>query len=488
MLKNSLIVMLLTSISRILGLARTVIVAYYFGATEKTDAYFSSFKIANFFRQLLGEGALGTVFIPVYNEKNIIEGQENSKVLIFSVINFLFLFLSLLSLLTIIFSDVIIDVTVSGYNQETKILASKLLKIMSFYIFFIGLAGTISAVLNNFGKFVMPAFMPVMFNISIIFAAIFYHEKYGIAALAYGVLFGGVLELLVLLPQFIKVLKKYKIIIQFKDPYFKKVFILLVPMLFGIFAKQINVIVDQYFGSYLTNGSISALENATRIYNLPLGVFAISIATVFFPGLSKKVEMKNFEGAKVEIEKSINFLAFFIVPSIFILTFYAKDVVIFLLGYGEFAKAESIKMTTESLLFYSTGLFFYSAIHIVSRAFYVMKNTKLPVVFSVISIVLNIILNYLLVDKMKHSGLALATSISLMINFVLLYTVFNMKYFKINTKKMLLFIFKMTIVSLIALLISWFIKIIIVKLILFLVLYFAIWAKSLLKKKINFFC
>jgi len=116
-----------------------------------------------------------------------------------------------------------------------------------------------------------------------------------------------------------------------------------------------------------------------------------------------------------------------------------------------------------------------------------MKNTKLPVVFSIIAIVLNIILNYLLVDKMKHSGLALATSVSLMINFILLYVVFNMKYFRINTKKMLLFILKMTIVSFLALVISWFIKIIVIKLILFLAIYFAIWSKSLLKKKILFF-
>lgn len=487
MLKNSFSVMVFTSISRVLGLIRTLLIAYYFGAGMKTDAYFSSYKIANFFRQLFGEGALGAALIPTYNEKENAMGKDEAKVLIFSVLNFLFIFLVILSLVTIFFSTEIIEYTVKGYSIETKLLAIKLLRIMSFYILFIGISGTISVLLNNFNSFKTPAFMPIMFNISIISSILFFHKKYGIIALAYGVLIGGILELMVVLPIFCSKIKNYKIKIEFKDPCFKKIFKLMAPMLLGIFARQINTIIDQFFASYLVKGSVTALENATRIYGLPLGIFAISITNVLFPVLSKNMEKNDYKGAKFEMEKSLNFVSFLIIPSIFILTFYSRDVVKLLLGYGEFSKNEIINLTSESLFYYSIGLLFYSWIHIISRGFYSKKNTKRPVAYSIISISINITLNYLLVGIMQHRGLALSTSIASMFNFILLYVSFNKRYIKLDTKKISKFILKTSIVSFIALFFTYKIKIIILKLIAFLFVYFIFFLRKIMKEKVNFF-
>ena len=139
MFKSSIGTMIITMISRVLGLFRGSLIAYYFGSSYLTDAYFSAFKISNFFRQLLGEGALGNTFIPLYNQKCEQEGEEKGKAYIFSVLNLVFLFSFLISLGTVFLSNSIIDFIVVGFPEETKSLAAILLKIMSFYFLFISL-------------------------------------------------------------------------------------------------------------------------------------------------------------------------------------------------------------------------------------------------------------------------------------------------------------------------------------------------------------
>ena len=191
MFKSGILVMLITLVSRVLVLARSVVVAYYFGVSAGTDAFFSAFKISNFFRQLLGEGALGTSFIPMYNEKVEKQGEEEGKKFIFSILNIVFIFSVIVSLGMIVFSKEIITVIVSGFSDETKFIASDLLKIMSSYFIFISLSGMICAVLNNFKCFAVPASTSIFFNIAILGGAIFFGKTYGIKAMAYGVLVGG---------------------------------------------------------------------------------------------------------------------------------------------------------------------------------------------------------------------------------------------------------------------------------------------------------
>ena len=314
MFRSGLLVMVITMVSRVLGLVRATIIAYYFGASGATDAYFSAFKISNFFRQLLGEGALGSSFIPLYNEKIEIEGEERGKEFIYSILNLIFVFSTIVTLLMIIFSQDIINLIVNGFPVETKILASKLLKIMSVYFIFISLSGMICAMLNNFKQFAIPASTSIFFNLAIIFASMGFSKTFGISALAYGVVLGGALQFLIVLPSFFKIVRGYSFKINWKDPYLKKIFILMCPMLVGIVARQVNTIVDQVFASYLQEGGVTALENATRLYLLPVGVFGVSISTVIFPVLSKAVAKNDMKTAENNIVKGLNILLFLIIP------------------------------------------------------------------------------------------------------------------------------------------------------------------------------
>lgn len=486
MFRSGLLVMIITMISRVLGLVRAGIIAYYFGASAMTDAFFSAFKISNFFRQLLGEGALGSSFIPLYNERVESEGEENSKQFIYSILNLLFVFSTIVTILMIIFSQGIIDGIVSGFPDETKIIASRLLKIMSVYFVFISLSGMVCAILNNFKQFAVPASTSIFFNLAIILASMYFGKTYGIDALAYGVVIGGLFQFLVVLPAFFKIMKGYSFKIDWKDPYLKKIFIMICPMLIGIVARQVNTIVDQMFASYLAEGGVSALENATRLYLLPVGVFGVSISTVIFPALSKAMSKNDLDGATDNIIKGLNILLFLIIPSTAVLTFYAPEVIRLTLSYGKFDE-EAVRVTSQALLYYSLGLYFYTAIYLMTRAFYSVKNSKYPVKFSIISIVINIVLNFLLIKSMAYRGLALSTSIASGVNFFLLLIVFRRKYINFSLKKSYIFFIKTFIITAIALIASYKIDNTIIKLVVFSAVYMLFWAKSLLKNKMEVF-
>ena len=486
MFRSGLLVMIITMVSRVLGLVRAGIIAYYFGASAMTDAFFSAFKISNFFRQLLGEGALGSSFIPLYNERVESEGEENSKQFIYSILNLLFVFSTIVTILMIIFSQEIIDGIVSGFPDETKIIASRLLKIMSVYFVFISLSGMVCAILNNFKQFAVPASTSIFFNLAIILASMYFGKTYGIDALAYGVVIGGLFQFLVVLPAFFKIMKGYSFKIDWKDPYLKKIFIMICPMLIGIVARQVNTIVDQMFASYLAEGGVSALENATRLYLLPVGVFGVSISTVIFPALSKAMSKNDLDGATDNIIKGLNILLFLIIPSTAVLTFYAPEVIRLTLSYGKFDE-EAVRVTSQALLYYSLGLYFYTAIYLMTRAFYSVKNSKYPVKFSIISIVINIVLNFLLIKSMAYRGLALSTSIASGVNFFLLLIVFRRKYINFSLKKSYIFFIKTFIITAIALIASYKIDNTIIKLVVFSAVYMLFWAKSLLKNKMEVF-
>ena len=486
MFRSGLLVMIITMVSRVLGLVRATIIAYYFGASGATDAYFSAFKISNFFRQLLGEGALGSSFIPLYNEKIEIEGEEKGKEFIYSILNLIFVFSTIVTLLMIIFSQDIINLIVNGFPTETKILASQLLKIMSVYFIFISLSGMICAMLNNFKQFAIPASTSIFFNLAIILASMGFSKTFGISALAYGVVLGGAFQLLIVLPSFLKIVKGYSFKINWKDPYLKKIFILMCPMLVGIVARQVNTIVDQVFASYLQEGGVTALENATRLYLLPVGVFGVSISTVIFPVLSKAVARNDLKTAENNIVKGLNILLFLIIPSTAVLTFYSTDVIRLTLSYGKFGE-EAVKVTSEALLYYSLGLYFYTAIYLMTRAFYSVKNSSYPVRFSIVSIIINIVLNFALIKPMAYRGLALSTSIASGVNFVLLVYVFRKKYMEFPLKRSLIFFGKVILTTAVALGTSYYVHNTIIKLVVFSAVYMVFWAKSLIKNKMEVF-
>jgi len=473
--KSSFVVMSMIMLSRILGMIRTLAIAYFFGAGAVTDAFYSALQISNLLRQLLGEGALGTAFIPIYNERVKKDGEKAARELIFLTLNFLFVFLLITSLIMLFCSHWITEVIVFGYPEQTKLLVTHLLKIMSFYLFFVGLSGMICAVLNNYGQFLLPATTSIFYNLVTIAAMFFFAKKFAIDAMAWGVLVAGILQLVVVIPSLLKITKGYRLVFSLTNKYMMRIFKLVLPRLAGVFSLQLNLTVDQFFGSFLAVGSISALNNASYLYNLPLGMFGVAIGTVIFPSISRHAENKRWRNVKMEIEKGLTLLTILVVPCMVASVIFSHDIVMVVFGHrGHFTNGDDI-LTAQALWVYSIGLFSFTAVQILSRAFYAMKNTKDPVKYAVLSILLNTLFCAIFVHFFAIKGIALATVLASFINFAQLYYWYNRKYIKLNGKKLLRFFMTILIVCiLIAVPLQLFIHHNLEVLILFTLLYFIV--------------
>lgn len=446
MFKSSVIVMIINMISRLLGLIREMVIGSVFGASGMTDAYVSATRIPNFFTTLFGEGSLGTVFIPIYNRGMEESGQTRINEFVFSVLNLIIAFTSTMSIIMIVFSRQILKIT-TGFNDPERFeIANIMLKIVAFYFLFIALSGVIASLLNNYKKFAVSACMGVVFNLTIIIGTLLMKDKLGIYGLGIAYLLSGFIQLLILLPQFFQIMKSYKFIFNFNDKYVKEMFMLMLPTLIGIFGYQFNEIIDNRFATMLTAGTASALNYASRLYLLPIGVFAISLSVVIFPTLSKAVVKNQKRKVKKVIEQGMNLLAFLIIPSSVILYKYSFEIVKLIYKRGNFTD-RAVITTSETLKFYALGLVFFSTIHLLTRSHYVFKDRKLPVISSFIAIFVNIFLDFLLYKEYKHIGLTIATSFSAMINYIILLISLNKRHIKINIFRYIIFVISMIIIS-----------------------------------------
>ena len=481
MFKSSFIVMVINMLSRILGLVREMIIGSVFGASGMTDAYVSATKIPNFFTTLFGEGSLGTVFIPIYNRGLEEKGKEKTDEFVFSLLNLIIAFTSTMSVIMILFSKQILKITTGFADPERFEAANGLLKIVAFYFLFIALSGVVSSLLNNYKKFAVAASMGIVFNLVIIVGTLLLKNKMGIYGLGVAYLLSGVFQLLMMLPQFFQIMKTYKFIFNLKDPYVKEMFVLMVPTLIGIFGYQINEIVDNRFATMLPAGTASALNYASRLYLLPIGVFAISLSVVIFPTLSRAVVKNKRKKVRKVVQEGLAMLAFLIVPSSVILFGYAREIVTLVYKRGHFSN-KAVTLTSETLQFYALGLLFFSTIHLLTRSHYVYKDRKLPVISSFIGIFTNILLDFLLYKQYRHVGLTFATSFAAMVNFLILFVSLQRRYVRINVLKYIAILVISLGGSLLSFTISKLVKVsflgslsIVVNLLIFLIIYLLIW-------------
>lgn len=276
--------------------------------------------------------------------------------------------------------------------------------------------------------------MGIVFNLTIIIGTIILGKKMGIYGLGISYLLSGVLQLAIMLPDFFKIMKTYKFTFNLNDKYVVEMFKLMVPTLIGIFGYQINEIIDNRFATKLSAGTASALNYASRLYLLPIGVFAISLSVVIFPTLSQAVVKNERKKVKRVVEQGLNMLSFLIVPSTVILYGYAREIVTLIYKRGNFSD-KNVIVTTETLQFYALGLLFFSTIHLLTRSHYVYKDRTLPVISSFISIGCNILLDNLLYKQYAHKGLTFATSFAAFVNFIILFISLNKRHIKINNLK-----------------------------------------------------
>jgi putative peptidoglycan lipid II flippase len=414
----------MTLISRILGFIRDVIIAHVFGASTSTDAFLIAFKIPNFMRRLFAEGAFSQAFTPVLSEYKTQRDTKEVKHLVDHVAGNLGSILFLITVIGVILAPLLVLIFAPGFlqHEEKYDLTVAMLQITFPYLLFIALTAFAGAILNTYGQFGVPAFTPVLLNICLIGAAIWFAPYFDepVMALAWAVFIAGFVQLGFQLP-FLSRLGLVPIP-RFKrhDEGVKRIYRLMIPALFGVSVSQINLLIDTLMASFLVTGSISWLYYSDRLMEFPLAVFGLALATVMLPDLSKSVARGDMQNYNKTLDWALRWVFLIGVPSMIGLIVLAGPMLTTLFNYGQFSDKDVI-MTTQSLIAYAAGLLGFVFIKVLASGFYSRQDTRTPVKIAVIAMVTNIILNLLLILPLAHAGLALATSLAALLNASLLY-------------------------------------------------------------------
>ncbi len=426
LIKSTLSVGSMTLLSRVLGLARDIIIARFFSASDAADAFFVAFKIPNFLRRLFAEGAFSLAFVPVLSEYRSQYNMSQTRDLIDRVAGTLGCILLVLSLIGVFASPLLIAVFAAGFmDQPAKFdLTADMLRLTFPYILLISMTAMAGGILNTWKRFAVPAFTPVLLNLSMIGCALWLSPRLDvpITALAWGVLLAGVAQLLFQLPFLYHegLLPRPKW--GWKHPGVQKIIKLMIPALFGSSVAQINLLFDTFIASFLVTGSVAWLYYADRLLEFPLGVFGIALATVVLPNLSQAHYRAGDDSFNKTLQWAIQLSLVIALPATIGLFILAQPILATLFQYGAFSHSDSM-MSAYSLMAYSLGLPAFILIKILANGFYARQDTKTPVRIGIQSMVINMALNVLFVVSMlqadfiaPHVGLALATSASAYFN------------------------------------------------------------------------
>jgi putative peptidoglycan lipid II flippase len=405
----------MTLLSRILGLARDILVASYFGA--RADAFFVAFKIPNFFRRLFAEGAFSVAFVPVLSEYKI--QQRDVRALVKAVSGTLLAIIGPFTILAVAAAPLLTWVFAPGFasNPEKFALTSELLRITFPYLLLISLTAFYGSVLNTYGNFAIPAVTPVLLNLCLILATYYFTPWFDepLMALAWGVLLAGITQLGFQLPFVMKLGLLAMPRAAFADTGVKRILVLMVPALFGVSVSQINLLLDVLLASFLESGSVSWLYYSDRLAQLPLGIFAIAIAVVILPSLSQKHAGKNQQQFSETLDWGLRMVLLIGLPSALALVLLATPLMATIFYRGEITDYDVQNMSL-SLMAYGSGLLAFMLIKVLAPGFYARQDTKTPVKIGIRAMVANMVFNLPLVLLLAHTGLALATTLSAYLN------------------------------------------------------------------------
>ena len=405
-----------TVLAKLLGFVREMVLAYRFGAGAVSDAYVICFSIPTVILAGLGT-AIMTCYISIYSELEVnnprrLQQFHNSTTSLILLIS-----MALVGIFQA-FSEPIVKLFAVGFDEATLQFAVSLARIMVISLLFIALSYMLQGYLQMKGSFVAVGLVSVPLNIMVILTILLAKDN-STLILGTGPVIGYAVAVGMLLGVALK--KGYTYFPQFRlrDPYIKKLLKLVLPIFAGRTIIQINALIDRSLGSTLVEGSVSALNYANRVFGVVTSVFVVSLITAVFPQLSRQNAQHNMRSIKRTTRTGMGMVTLIVLPMSAALIFFAEPIIRILFERGAFG-ADAVRLTAESLTFYSIGLIFYSYRDVLSNVFYSMQDTKIPTFNSILAVLLNIGLNYALIGPLAHKGLALATSLSSVITVIML--------------------------------------------------------------------
>lgn len=418
----------MTMLSRVTGLIREFLIARAFGASAVTDAFFIAFRIPNLLRRLFAEGAFSQAFVPILAEYKNQQGEAATKHLVDQVATVLTWTLLLTCIIGVLAAPAIVLFIATGLKStpETFDLAVMMTRLMFPYIGFMSLVALSGAILNTWREFKIPAFTPVLLNVSFIAATLFLapHLDQPVYALALAVLVGGVLQLAFQLPALYKIGMVPRLRFNFRpasqDPGVRRVMRQMVPATFAVSVAQLSLIINTNIASHLQDGSVSWLSYADRLMELPTGLLGVALATILLPSLSKAHATGNTQEYSALLDWGLRLTFLLALPAAVGLATLSEALTTTLFHYGKF-DVQSVDMTGRALIAYGVGLIGLILVKILAPGFYAKQDIRTPVKIAIGVLIATQLMNVVFVPWIAHAGLALSIGIGACANAAFLY-------------------------------------------------------------------
>ncbi|WP_060482369.1 murein biosynthesis integral membrane protein MurJ [Pseudomonas sp. NBRC 111119] len=424
LLKSLAAVSSITMISRVLGFVRDTILARIFGAGVATDAFFIAFKLPNLLRRIFAEGAFSQAFVPILAEYKSQQGEEATRTFVAYVSGLLTLVLAVVTAIGILAAPWVVWATAPGFvdSAEKYQLTTDLLRVTFPYILLISLSSLVGAILNTWNRFTVPAFTPTLLNVAMIAFAVWLTPYFNppIMALAWGVLAGGLAQLLYQLPALKKIGMLVLPRLNLRDAGVWRVLKQMLPAILGVSVSQISLIINTIFASFLVAGSVSWMYYADRLMELPSGVLGVALGTILLPTLAKTYANRDREEYSRILDWGLRLCFLLVLPCTLGLALLAEPLTVALFQYGKFSAVDAA-MTQRALVAYSVGLLAIILVKVLAPGFYAQQNIRTPVKIAVFTLVCTQLFNLVLVGPLAHAGLALAISLGACLNAGLLF-------------------------------------------------------------------
>ena len=414
----------MTLLSRVLGFVRDFVIAHGFGAGMATDAFFVAFRLPNLLRRLFAEGAFSQAFVPILAEYRNQRGDEATKTLIDRVSGVLFVCLIGITALGVLGAPVLIAISAPGFSSDPEkfALTVELTRITFPYIVFMSLVALSAGVLNTWSRFALPAFTPVMLNLSFIGMALFASSWFDppVLALAWAVMLGGLLQLAIQIPA----LKKIGMLPRFRpvwrDEGVQRVLKLMAPAVLGVSAAQVSLLINTIFASFLAPGSVSWLYFADRLMEFPAGLLGAALGTILLPSLSRSHATDNSTEFSALLDWGLRLTLLLTLPASLALAMLGVPLISTLFQHGLF-DANDVLQTRDALAAYAIGLTGLILVKVLAPGFYARQDIRTPVRIALITLALTQLMNFAFVGWLKHAGLALSIGLASCINAGLLW-------------------------------------------------------------------
>lgn len=416
--KATVIIAVLTLVSRLMGFVRDLFLASQLGASTQTDIYFTAFRLPDLIYNLLILGTLSAAFIPVFTNQYL-KNKASAWELTNSILNLGLLIMGGLGILLFIFASPLAKLMAPGFGPEQLTQTILLTRIFLLSPIIFTISSVLSSTLISLKKFIWVNTAPLFYNAGIIIGIVYFWPSWGLQGLAFGVILGAAMHAAIQLPQLIQLGYKWRPTIAWQSQSVRKVLQLFLPRVLGLDISYVNLVIVSIVGSTLTAGAISAFNFANNIQSVPLGIFAISTTLAVFPVLSEEYAKKQFNNFINTFNRAFVRILFFILPLAVIMLLLRAHIVRLLLGYGACDWTCTIT-TFDALGLLSLSLIAQSLVPLLSRAFYARQNTVLPLIIGLGAMVINAALSYYLSFGLGILGIALGFVIASMFQLALL--------------------------------------------------------------------